>query len=103
MKMPGGSGRRGEERNKKGEEEEEYEVHDLKDRIESSQGSRMNLLKKELGLEHEGRKIFSRESVVNGIKDLSKGIHIHPDNRSNFLVSFSSLSLKLIHCLYSIM
>ncbi|GMP25662.1 hypothetical protein CsSME_00002422 [Camellia sinensis var. sinensis] len=81
MKMPGGSGRRGEERNKKGEEEEEYEVHDLKDRIESSQGSRMNLLKKELGLEHEGRKIFSRESVVNGIKDLSKGIHIHPDNR----------------------
>ncbi|PSS26770.1 Potassium channel SKOR like [Actinidia chinensis var. chinensis] len=77
--MPG-SGRREEETNGIGEEEEEYVVDDLRDSIDSSRRSRLNLLKKELEFE-PARRIFSRENVINSIKDLSKGMVIHPDNR----------------------
>ncbi|XP_057496868.1 potassium channel SKOR-like isoform X2 [Actinidia eriantha] len=77
--MPG-SGRREEETNGIGEEEEEYVVDDLRDSIDSSRRSRLNLLKKELEFE-PARRIFSRENVINSIKDLSKGMVIDPDNR----------------------
>ncbi|GFY90743.1 STELAR K+ outward rectifier [Actinidia rufa] len=77
--MPG-SGRREEETNGIGEEEEEYVVDDLRDSIDSLRRSRLNLLKKELEFEPI-RRIFSRENVINSIKDLSKGMVINPDNR----------------------
>ncbi|KAA8547685.1 hypothetical protein F0562_004114 [Nyssa sinensis] len=77
MKMAG-SERKDEETNGI-EVKEEYEVDDLRDRIQSSRGSRFTLLTNELGLEPTRRK-FSREGLINGIKDLSKGLVIHPDN-----------------------
>ncbi|BFG25530.1 hypothetical protein CerSpe_118040 [Prunus speciosa] len=64
------------------DEEEEYEVQDLKDRIKSSRGSRFNLIKNELGLNDDDSSIlrrFSRQSLINGVKGLSHGV-IHPDN-----------------------
>ncbi|KAJ7960070.1 potassium channel SKOR [Quillaja saponaria] len=60
--------------------DEEYEVDNLRDRIKSSRGSRFNLIENELGLESTGRK-FSRQTVIDGIKDLSKELFINPDNR----------------------
>ncbi|KAM5558134.1 potassium channel SKOR [Rosa sericea] len=72
------------------EEENEYEVQDLRDRIKSSRGSRFNLISNDLGLDGSStsttrrrmRNYLSRESVINGVKGLSKGIGvIHPDNR----------------------
>ncbi|PQM40740.1 potassium channel SKOR [Prunus yedoensis var. nudiflora] len=65
------------------DEEEEYEVQDLRDRIKSSRGSRFNLIKNELGLDDDDSSIlrrFSRQSLINGVKGLSHGV-IHPDNR----------------------
>ena len=74
------------------EDEDEYEVQDLRDRIKSSRGSRFDLIANELGLagasgssstRRRVRYYLSRESVINGVKGLSKGIGvIHPDNRS---------------------
>ncbi|CAB4273802.1 unnamed protein product [Prunus armeniaca] len=64
------------------DEEEEYEVQDLKDRIKSSRGSRFNLITNELGLDDDSSSIlrrFSRQSLINGVKGLSHGV-IHPDN-----------------------
>lgn len=61
-------------------DEGEYEFQDIRDRIKSSRGSRFNLIANEFGLASTIRK-FSRENVINGIKDLSKGFVIHPDNR----------------------
>ncbi|XP_021830942.1 potassium channel SKOR [Prunus avium] len=64
------------------DEEEEYEVQDLRDRIKSSRGSRFNLIKNELGLDGDDSSIlrrFSRQSLINGVKGLSHGV-IHPDN-----------------------
>jgi len=78
-----GNGRREEERNgmrRDKEEEEEFEVEDVRERLEASRGSRFNLMNRELGLESFRRK-FSRESVINGIKEISKGTVIHPENR----------------------
>lgn len=81
------------ERNKKEDSdddgEEEYEVEDLKDRIKSSRGSRFNLIEKEFGLVNNNgsssmtswRRKLSRESVINGIRYVSSGFVIHPDNR----------------------
>ncbi|XP_024187428.1 potassium channel SKOR isoform X1 [Rosa chinensis] len=72
------------------EEENEYEVQDLRDRIKSSRGSRFNLISNDLGLDGSStsttrrrmRNYLSRESVITGVKGLSKGIGvIHPDNR----------------------
>ncbi|PON43403.1 hypothetical protein PanWU01x14_274260 [Parasponia andersonii] len=61
------------------DEEGEYELQDIRDRIKSSRGSRFNLIANEFGLASTIRN-FSRENLVNGIKDLSKGLVIHPDN-----------------------
>ncbi|KAL3527435.1 hypothetical protein ACH5RR_012091 [Cinchona calisaya] len=60
---------------------EEYEVDDLRDKIKSSRGSRFALIENELGLDSSARRRFSRQSVINGIKDLSQGLVIHPENR----------------------
>nr|XP_023922009.1 potassium channel SKOR [Quercus suber]POE98457.1 potassium channel skor [Quercus suber] len=62
------------------EEEEEYEFEEVSERIKSSVASRFNLISNELGLASNFRK-FSRESLLLGIKDLSTGLVIHPDNR----------------------
>ncbi|PON83169.1 hypothetical protein TorRG33x02_210030 [Trema orientale] len=61
-------------------DEGEYELQDIRDRIKSSRGSRFNLIANEFGLASTIRN-FSRENLINGIKDLSKGLVIHPDNR----------------------
>ncbi|KAJ6290789.1 hypothetical protein OIU78_026519 [Salix suchowensis] len=71
------------------EEEEEYEVQDFKDRIKSSRGSRFNLIEKEFGLVNNTesssmtswRRKLSRESIINGLRYVSSGFVIHPDNR----------------------
>lgn len=61
--------------------EEEYEVEDFTEGTKSSRGSRFNLIANELGLvAARARMNLSRQSVLNGIKDLSDG-PIHPDNR----------------------
>ncbi|KAJ4840877.1 hypothetical protein Tsubulata_010371 [Turnera subulata] len=87
------NGRRSGAERREGEEEEEetttsgdeYEVQDLNDRIKSSRGSRFNLIENQFGLvdrDAQGtRRRFSRESVINGIRYISKGLVIHPDNR----------------------
>ncbi|KAH8511421.1 hypothetical protein H0E87_008837 [Populus deltoides] len=91
----GGHGDHHRERNKKesdnddDEDGTEYEVQDLRDRIKSSRGSRFNLLENEFGLVNNTesslitnlRRKLSRESVVNGIRYVSTGPVIHPDNR----------------------
>lgn len=72
--------------------EEEYEFEEVSERIKSSVASRFNLISNELGLASNFRK-FSRESLLLGIKDLSTGLVIHPDNR---YVSYRILySIKL--------
>jgi hypothetical protein len=81
----------GEEEEKRVEEnEEEYELEDVRDRIKSSRGSRFNLMTNELGLESTRRK-FSRESLLLGLRDLSQGLVIHPDNRYHHHYSLSHL------------
>jgi hypothetical protein len=60
-------------------DEEEYELEDVRERITSSRASRFNLLANELRLPSTLRK-FSRETLLLGIKDLSRGLVIHPDN-----------------------
>ncbi|KAG5534358.1 hypothetical protein RHGRI_022475 [Rhododendron griersonianum] len=78
--MPGNR-RREEERNgiERDEEEVEFEVEEVSERLESSRGSRFNLLNKELRGESFRRK-FSREGVINGFRDLSKVMVIYPDH-----------------------
>lgn len=97
----GGHGDHHRERNKKGpdnnEDDTEYEVQDLRDRIKSSRGSRFNLLENEFGLVNNTesslitnlRRKLSRESVINGIRYVSTGPVIHPDNRSVIPFFFS--------------
>ncbi|XP_057994095.1 potassium channel SKOR isoform X3 [Hevea brasiliensis] len=63
------------------QEDREYEVEDVRDRINSSRGSRFNLIENELGLESGTRRKFSRESVINGIRYVSTGLFIRPENR----------------------
>ncbi|KAF2295542.1 hypothetical protein GH714_033164 [Hevea brasiliensis] len=65
----------------KQEEERVYEIEDVRDGINSSQGSRFNLIENELGLESGTRRKFSRQSVINGVRYVSKGVFIHPENR----------------------
>ncbi|KAK9682305.1 hypothetical protein RND81_10G064300 [Saponaria officinalis] len=58
----------------------DFVVENPRERLKSSRGSRFNLLTNELGFEPGGRK-YSRENLFDGIKDLSQGLVIHPDNR----------------------
>ncbi|KAJ4961672.1 hypothetical protein NE237_021582 [Protea cynaroides] len=57
------------------DEAEEFEIEEVKDRIQSSHGSRFNLLENRFN----GRKL-SRERLLNGIKGF-KGFFILPDSR----------------------
>ncbi|XP_059623235.1 potassium channel SKOR isoform X1 [Cornus florida] len=70
-----GRGRREDEKNGV-KVDEEYEVGDLRERIQSSRGSRFALLTNEFGLRSTPRK-FSTENVINGFK----GLVMRPDNR----------------------
>ena len=56
--------------------EEEYNVETVRERIASSRASRLDLVQKELSMQ-SGRRRFSRENIINGIK----GLIIHPDSR----------------------
>lgn len=85
------------------EQEEEFEVDHIRDRIKSSCASRFNLLTNELGLDSSSttRKENSRESVINGLKCFSHGVIIRPDNRyrlSLFLDFDSPKSSALFGC-----
>lgn len=62
-------------------EDEDYRVDDVRDRIKSSRGSTFNLLENELGFIRTARRKFSRGALANGIRDLSKGFVINPENR----------------------
>ncbi|KAK3039345.1 hypothetical protein RJ639_028745 [Escallonia herrerae] len=76
-----GSGRRKEKKDEEGEgEAKEYEVEDPLDTNKASRGSHLTLLANELGLDSTRRR-YSRETVISGIKDLSRGLVIHPNNR----------------------
>ncbi|KAJ4715379.1 Potassium channel SKOR [Melia azedarach] len=67
---------------KEDSESEEYEVEDLRDRIKSSRGSRFNLIANQFGFLHSSHRNFiGSQSVLTGIRDLSKGFYILPDNR----------------------
>lgn len=59
----------------------EYELDEVRDGLKSSRGSRFNLIANELGLESSAHRKFSRETLISGLKDLSRGLAIHPDNR----------------------
>ncbi|XP_055828534.1 potassium channel SKOR [Solanum dulcamara] len=78
----------------------EYEVEDVRDKIESSRGSRFQLIENDLvgvDLFTRRRRKISRQSVFNGLKDLSQGFVIHPENRwyrmwENFILIWSIYS-----------
>lgn len=82
--MPGRAAKKKEEEEEVEERVEEdgekYELEELRDRINSSRASRFKLITNEFGLEST-RRIFSRESLFHGIRDLSRGFFIHPDSR----------------------
>lgn len=59
------------------EGEDEYVVEELMERIRSSRHSRFTLMENELSAQRK----FSRQSVIDGLKDLSQGFFIHPDNK----------------------
>lgn len=72
------SSRNEEDRN----EPNEYEVEDLSDDIQESRGHHMARIANEF--EHGStaiRRKYSREHIFKGLKDLSRGCSIHPDNR----------------------
>ncbi|KAK6774975.1 hypothetical protein RDI58_025976 [Solanum bulbocastanum] len=78
----------------------EYEIQDMRDKMESSRGSRFKLIENDLvgvDLLSRRRRKISRESLLNGLKDLSQGFVIHPDNRwyrmwENFILIWSIYS-----------
>ena len=57
----------------------EYKMEDLTKPSRSSR--RFALMEKELGLDSSTHSRFSRENVINGIKGLSQGSVIYPDDR----------------------
>lgn len=63
-------------------ESNEYELEDLSDDIQESRGHHMARIVNEfeLGSAANTRK-YSREHIFKGLKDLSRGCSIHPDNR----------------------
>ncbi|KAL6001270.1 hypothetical protein ACLOJK_007002 [Asimina triloba] len=72
---------------------EEFVVDDLRDRIQSSRGSRFNLITNEFGLE-QSQKLLTRDSFLDGIKGCSGAFVILPDNRPVPLSLSLSLSLS---------
>lgn len=67
--------------------EGKYEFQDIRNRNKLTRGSRhINLIRYELGLSSTGSK-SSTESLVNGIRDLSRGLVIDPNNRFILILS----------------
>lgn len=62
------------------ENDEEYEIQELRDQIRSSRGSRFNLIQNEFGLALARRR-FGSDTVLNGIRGFSKNFVINPENR----------------------
>ncbi|CAN1827557.1 Potassium channel SKOR [Linum perenne] len=78
------------------EEDDEYELRDVTERLRSSRGSRFNLIEREFSLSrnhhhHHGgggggggssrNHLFRRQSIIDGFHHVSRGLIIHPDNR----------------------
>ncbi|GMH30230.1 hypothetical protein Nepgr_032073 [Nepenthes gracilis] len=59
---------------------EEFMMEEPRDRLKSSRGSRFTLLTNEFELD-SNRPMFHRGSIINSIKDISRGSIIHPDSR----------------------
>jgi hypothetical protein len=59
---------------------EDYEVDDFRDGIVESRGNRFNPLTNFLGLDFAGGS-GGKFTVINGIRDISRGSIVHPDNR----------------------
>ncbi|GKV47968.1 hypothetical protein SLEP1_g54816 [Rubroshorea leprosula] len=72
-------------------EDGEYEIEELGEHIKSSRASRFDLLENVFGIGTDAQRKFSHETLINGIRDLSKSFVIHPDNKfqicSLFLIS----------------
>lgn len=60
--------------------EEDYEVDDFGDEVVESRGNRFNPLNNFLGLDFAGGN-GGKFTVINGIRDISRGSIVHPDNR----------------------
>lgn len=60
--------------------EEDYEVDDFRDGIVETRGNRFNPLTNFLGLDFGGGS-GGKFTVINGIRDISRGSILHPDNR----------------------
>lgn len=87
-----GSGGREEDGHRRADSDtEEFQMESVRDRITSTRGSRFNLIQKQLRIDQSsGGRRFSRENLINGIKDLV----ILPESR---YVRFSPTSIpKLI-------
>ncbi|CAN1827555.1 Potassium channel SKOR [Linum perenne] len=72
------------------EEDDEYELRDVTERLRSSRGSRFNLIEREFSLSREDsgtsggssrNHLFRRQSIIDGFHHVSRGLIIHPDNR----------------------
>lgn len=59
---------------------EDYEVDDFRDGIVETRGNRFNPLTNFLGLDFGGGS-GGKFTVINGIRDISRGSILHPDNR----------------------
>nr|GMC62447.1 potassium channel SKOR-like [Ipomoea batatas] len=61
---------------------EEYAADELRDNGDesSSRGSRFTLIQSAIGLAST-RRTSSRQTLIDGLRDLSRGLVIHPDNR----------------------
>nr|GMC57323.1 potassium channel SKOR-like isoform X2 [Ipomoea batatas] len=63
---------------------EEYAADELRDNGDesSSRGSRFTLIQSAIGLAST-RRTSSRQTLIDGLRDLSRGLVIHPDNRTD--------------------
>lgn len=68
---------------------EEYAADELRDNGDesSSRGSRFTLIQSAIGLAST-RRTSSRQTLIDGLRDLSRGLVIHPDNRSVYMHTF---------------
>lgn len=61
--------------------EDEFEVEEVKDGIGESQGSRLELVARELGLDRTAKRRLSREQILVDIRGCCRGFVIHPDHK----------------------
>jgi len=91
----------GEERNG-GDSPKEYKMNDLRDSMKSLRStSRLAMMENELIADSTPSR-FSRENVINGLRDLSQDFVIYPDDRyaSSFLLALKSYSLRFFYIYY---